>query len=137
MSRTTTDDCVENCPNHFSLAYHAAQRAQQILRRGDARVPEGDDRYVVVALREIAKGLLPIEPMLLEKGTTPEEMAALTASESTLSEMEQFQTIGAATIDEVMTPPSDEFPTPIGEEVSLPGDEEDEEEASSDTQEGE
>lgn len=59
MSRTTIDDCKEKCPNHFDLAYHAAQRAHQIIRRGDARVHEGDDRAIVLALREVAKGVAP------------------------------------------------------------------------------
>ena len=58
MSRITIDDCLVNCPNHFELAYHAAKRAQQIVRRADALVPEGDDKAIVVALREVARGAL-------------------------------------------------------------------------------
>ncbi|MGI9297106.1 MAG: DNA-directed RNA polymerase subunit omega [Gammaproteobacteria bacterium] len=66
MSRTTTDDCREHCPNHFNLAYHAATRAQEIMRRGDARVPEGEDKPVVVALREIARGVYETPPLAVE-----------------------------------------------------------------------
>lgn len=75
MSRTTTDDCLENCPNHFNLAYHAAARAKQIMRRGDARVPEGEDKSVVVALREIARGLHEVAPMSVEKARDGEDAA--------------------------------------------------------------
>ena len=63
MSRTTTDDCRIHCRNHFSLAYHAARRGQEILRRGDSMVPEGNDKCVVLALREVAKGLQTVAPM--------------------------------------------------------------------------
>ncbi|MDM5146785.1 DNA-directed RNA polymerase subunit omega [Candidatus Persebacteraceae bacterium Df01] len=66
MSRTTIADCLEKCPNHFNLAYHAASRANNILRRGDAQVPDNDDKAIVIALREIAKGLYPISPLLIE-----------------------------------------------------------------------
>ena len=96
MSRTTTDDCVENCPNHFSLAYHTALRAQQILRRGDARVAEGDDRYVVIALREIAKGLYPIEPMLLEGGAAPVKISTTAASPIDFLQDEMQAAVAAA-----------------------------------------
>ena len=80
MSRTTTDDCLVNCPNHFNLAYHAAQRAHQIMRRGDAQVPQGDDKSIVLALREIAKGLHVVMPVIPEKPPTPEETTAATAA---------------------------------------------------------
>lgn len=76
MSRTTTDDCLVNCPNHFNLAYHAAQRAHQIMRRGDAQVPLGDDKSIVLALREIAKGLHVVMPLIPEKPPTEETSAA-------------------------------------------------------------
>lgn len=71
MARITTDDCRTNCPNHFNLAYHVSQRAQQIMRRGDARIAEGNDRPVVVALREIARNLHPIERLSAETGDDP------------------------------------------------------------------
>lgn len=83
MSRTTTDDCLEHCPNHFNLAYHAAIRAKQIVRRGDALVPERNDKSVVVALREIARGLSEVKPMSVEKGDQTEEKSA--AAEESLA----------------------------------------------------
>lgn len=66
MSRITIDDCLEHCSNHFHLAYHAAKRAQQIARRGDALVGEGDDKSIVVALREVARGAVPVSPLPAE-----------------------------------------------------------------------
>lgn len=84
MSRTTTDDCRENCPNHFNLAFYAARRAQEIMRRGDARVPEGEDRSVVVALREIARGVCEAPPLAAEivKTNAAEETAEETADDT-------------------------------------------------------
>ncbi|MGI9306979.1 MAG: DNA-directed RNA polymerase subunit omega [Gammaproteobacteria bacterium] len=75
MSRTTIDDCRKLCPNHFSLAYHSARRAQEILRRGNPQVPEGDDRSIVVALREIAKGLVEVPPLSAEAPDAEAETA--------------------------------------------------------------
>lgn len=63
MARTTIDDCKTHCRNHFSLAYHVARRAQDILRRGDEQVPSNGDKTVVIALREVAKGLAPVQPL--------------------------------------------------------------------------
>ena len=54
MARTTIDDCLEQCPNHFELSYRAARRARDIMNRGDPRVPDQGDKSIVVALREIA-----------------------------------------------------------------------------------
>ena len=54
MARTTVDDCLEQCPNHFELAFRASRRARDIMNRGDPRVPEHGDKSIVIALREIA-----------------------------------------------------------------------------------
>lgn len=70
MARTTIDDCREHCPNHFSLAYHAARRAQEILRRGNEQVHDGGDKSVVVALREVAKGLGAVPPLSAEEASS-------------------------------------------------------------------
>ena len=61
MARTTIEDCLQHCPNHFDLAFFAARRAREL--RGDvARTEQLDDKETVVALREIAQGRMTIEP---------------------------------------------------------------------------
>lgn len=61
MARTTIEDCLQHCPNHFDLAFFAARRAREL--RGDvARTEQLDDKETVVALREIAQGRIAIEP---------------------------------------------------------------------------
>lgn len=97
MSRTTTDDCRENCPNHFNLAYHAAMRAQEIMRRGDPRVPEGEDKPVVVALREIARGLYETPALAAETDETAE--AALAAGNAGIAEMSEAEEVAETAED--------------------------------------
>ena len=69
MARTTVDDCIQRCENHFELAFGAAGRAREILSGMESKVPVDGDKPVVVALREIAKGETVLNP-------APEEEAA-------------------------------------------------------------
>ena len=62
MARTTVEDCIRHCPNHFDLAYGSAQRARLLRRGEEPRVPGERDKPIVVALREIARGATEIEP---------------------------------------------------------------------------
>lgn len=59
MARVTVQDAVEKIGNRFDLVLVAARRARQIQTGGkDALVPEENDKYTVVALREIEEGLI-------------------------------------------------------------------------------
>lgn len=59
MARVTVQDAVEKIGNRFDLVLIAARRARQIQTGGkDALVPEENDKYTVVALREIEEGLI-------------------------------------------------------------------------------
>ena len=59
MARVTVEDCLEHVDNRFELVMVAAKRARQIAVRGDQpRVEWENDKPTVVALREIAAGLL-------------------------------------------------------------------------------
>ena len=80
MSRVTIEDCLAQCPNHFTLTYRAASRAHQILRRGDARVTPNNDRPVAVALREIAQGAHEAPPMEMDAPAAAEAIAAAAAN---------------------------------------------------------
>ena len=58
MARVTVQDAVEKIGNRFDLVLVAARRARQIQTGGkDALVPEENDKYTVIALREIEEGL--------------------------------------------------------------------------------
>ncbi|WON76876.1 DNA-directed RNA polymerase subunit omega [Serratia sp. UGAL515B_01] len=59
MARVTVQDAVEKIGNRFDLVLVAARRARQIQTGGkDALVPEENDKFTVIALREIEKGLI-------------------------------------------------------------------------------
>lgn len=59
MARITVEDCLENVENRFELVMIAAKRARQIQTGGkDPLVPEDNDKPTVIALREIAEGLV-------------------------------------------------------------------------------
>ncbi len=59
MARITVDDCLETVPNRFKLILLASRRARQLLTTGEEPlVPWNNDKATVVALREIAEGLI-------------------------------------------------------------------------------
>ncbi|MGL4861328.1 MAG: DNA-directed RNA polymerase subunit omega [Enterobacteriaceae bacterium] len=59
MARVTVQDAVEKIGNRFDLILVAARRARQMQTGGkDPLVPEENDKYTVIALREIEKGLI-------------------------------------------------------------------------------
>ena len=55
MARITVEDCVGTISNRFNLILAASKRARQ-LTFGEVipKVPEENDKYTVIALREIA-----------------------------------------------------------------------------------
>jgi DNA-directed RNA polymerase subunit omega len=59
MARVTVEDCLENVDNRFELIMVSSKRAHQIATGGkDPMVPWEDDKPTVVALREVAAGLV-------------------------------------------------------------------------------
>jgi DNA-directed RNA polymerase subunit omega len=58
MARITIEDCTEKVPNRFELVQMAAIRAKQLKKGASPLVKSEDNKAVVVALREIAAGLV-------------------------------------------------------------------------------
>lgn len=58
MARVTVEDCLPYVENNFELVLKAARRARDISHGAQPLVPEEDDKPTVIALREIAAGLL-------------------------------------------------------------------------------
>lgn len=59
MARVTVEDCLENVANRFELVMVASKRARQMATGGkDPLVDEESDKPTVIALREIAEGLV-------------------------------------------------------------------------------
>jgi DNA-directed RNA polymerase subunit omega len=58
MARITVEDCIEQVPNRFHLVQMASIRTKQIKKGARALVESEGNKEVVVALREIAAGLI-------------------------------------------------------------------------------
>ena len=59
MARITVEDCLENVENRFELVMVGSKRARQLAVEGrSALLPEENDKPTVLALREIAEGLV-------------------------------------------------------------------------------
>jgi DNA-directed RNA polymerase subunit omega len=59
MARITVEDCLDHVDNRFSLVMVAAKRARQIGVYGKTPLVEVEaDKCTVIALREIAEGLV-------------------------------------------------------------------------------
>lgn len=92
MARVTVEDCLNNVDNRFQLVLVATKRARQISLGSTPFVDEENDKPTVIALREIAEGLVtrdiltePIEEDILEfieeeAEDGPAELDALTAA---------------------------------------------------------
>ena len=59
MARVTVEDCLENIDNRFELVMLASKRARQLATGGkEPKVAWENDKPTVVALREVAEGLV-------------------------------------------------------------------------------
>lgn len=58
MARVTVEDCVDKIGNRFDMVLSAARRARQIYSGDDPKVDPENDKPTVIALREIAEGLV-------------------------------------------------------------------------------
>lgn len=63
MARITVEDCVEKIGNRFELVLVATKRARQIARGSTPLVDEENDKATVLALREIAEGMVDVSIM--------------------------------------------------------------------------
>ena len=59
MARVTVEDCLDNVDTRFGLVMLATKRARQLATGGkEPKVAWENDKPTVVALREIAAGLI-------------------------------------------------------------------------------
>jgi DNA-directed RNA polymerase subunit omega len=69
MARVTVEDCLDKVDNRFQLVLLATKRARQLANGVMPLVPWENDKPTIVALREIADGL--IGPSLLDEKPEP------------------------------------------------------------------
>ncbi len=58
MARITVEDCLENVDSRFQLVLVAAKRARQLTNGSPTELAWENDKATVLALREIADGLI-------------------------------------------------------------------------------
>ena len=75
MARITVEDCLPFVKNRFELVLLASKRARQIAMGSRPLVPDENDKPAVIALREIAAGLISMATVnaieTKEKGEDP------------------------------------------------------------------
>ncbi len=85
MARVTVEDCLKRVPSRFRLIHLAIERVKQ-LREGAQPLVEADNKEIVLALREIAAGLVTPENIhelwKKEKPTTPYEISEILKQKS-------------------------------------------------------
>ena len=80
MARITVEDCLDNIDNIFEMVLVAAKRARRIAHGADPLVELENDKPTVLALREIADGL--ITPAILDEIDQPPTEDLLAPPES-------------------------------------------------------
>ena len=77
MARVTVEDCLENVSNRFELVMVASKRARQLATGGkDPMVHDESDKPTVIALREIADGMITPDILAREEEIDAEEELA-------------------------------------------------------------
>jgi len=84
MARVTVEDCLEYVDNRFDLVLLATKRARQLVNGVEPLLPWENDKPTVMALREIAAGLItpqdveekPEETIMVDEAAVELEMTA-------------------------------------------------------------
>ena len=61
MARVTVEDCIEKIPNRFDLVMVAARRSRDVSSGAEINIERDNDKNPVVALREIAEEMIPVD----------------------------------------------------------------------------
>ncbi|MBB72369.1 MAG: DNA-directed RNA polymerase subunit omega [Legionellales bacterium] len=82
MARITVEDCLGNVKNRFELVMLASRRARQLaLSAEEPLVPVEKDKVTVLALREIADGLVDHDKLDILDKTREARLAGNTEGE--------------------------------------------------------
>jgi DNA-directed RNA polymerase subunit omega len=85
MARVTVEDCLDTIDNRFELVLAATRRARQVAHGQEPFVAWENDKPTVVALREIADGLVTSE-ILNAEAEAAEALGALDEAESLIQD---------------------------------------------------
>ena len=96
MARLTVEDCLDKINNRYDLVLLAGKRARQLSNGVEPLVKPGSDKPTVIALREIAAGLVDMENI--------EQLGKPQFDEAALEEMELHPSLPPP-----LPPPADEM----------------------------
>ena len=86
MARITVEDCLDHVDNRFDLVMLASRRARALRNYNtEALVDEENDKPTVIALREIAKGVMSHELLDSQEIKPDDEEVATDFSLASLS----------------------------------------------------
>ena len=115
MARVTVEDCLDKVDNRFQLVLVATKRARQLANGVQPLVEWENDKPTIVALREIAEGL--IGPAILDE---PVQSVFEEDEEETVDAAGEAAASGeaapsAAPADDTTTPPAAEDTPPAAD----------------------
>jgi DNA-directed RNA polymerase subunit omega len=84
MARITVEDCLKNVDNQFDLVMTAAKRARRLANGAEPLVEPENDKPTVIALREIAAGLI-TEEILAEMAQPEDDILSSEEAEELLA----------------------------------------------------
>ena len=107
MARITVEDCLENVDNRFELVMVSSKRSRQLQTGGkDPLVSVDNDKPTVLALREIAEGLIDASILIAKPPSVELEELADEAAEAAEEVAEAEKTIEAVTTEEAAEEPA-------------------------------
>ena len=108
MARITVEDCLENVDNRFELVMVSSKRSRQIQTGGkDALVSVDNDKPTVLALREIAEGLIDASILIAKPPSAElEELADESAEEGAEASAESGEASEAAATENAAEAPA-------------------------------
>jgi DNA-directed RNA polymerase subunit omega len=101
MARITVEDCLENVDNRFNLVLIAAKRARQLSEGSASQLEVENDKNTVLALREIAEGLVNSD-ILIDDEPEQEETA-----NDLFHSVEEGKEVASGESEEVLTTDAD------------------------------
>ena len=101
MARVTVEDCLDHVDNRFDLVLKATKRARQLSSGKEAFLDWENDKPSVMALREIAAGLITEEVLNAPEVVEEDEVVA-----GVISESEAADEVGQATMQSLAAAPA-------------------------------
>ena len=111
MARITVEDCLENVDNRFELVMVSSKRSRQLQTGGkDPLVSVDNDKPTVLALREIAEGLIDASILIAKPPSVELEELADEAAEAVEKVAEAAEAAAAEAVEAVASEEATEEP---------------------------